>query len=247
MYRILRSALLASAYCLPVASRAATAPDPTDFLFRLGILEGHLMVGHELMQAGRQGLAVPHFGHPVREVYDDLRDYLDANKIAPFDTKLIKLEAAVVAAPNSKETEALYADTIKTLHDARATAPAAIRDSVPQMIKICADTIDAAAGEYGEALNRGKIDTLVEYHDSRGYVAYVAQQTAALKATPQDPANQKMLDKFGAILAKAQYIVQPLMPAPTPRATVKPYRAIATEASALVKPAATPAAAPAKP
>jgi hypothetical protein len=37
------------------------------------------------------------------------------------------------------------------------------------------------------------------------------------------------------VLAKAQYIVGDLLPAPTPRASVSDYRAIAAQAAALAK------------
>lgn len=222
------------ALLVPASRAQAAAPDDVDFLFRLGMLEGHLMVGHDLIQARQNGLALPHFGHPVRELYDDIEGYVAAKHIPPFDTQLIKLEAAVASAPQSPQTEALYQATIKTLHDARNVAPAAVRDSVPSMIKICSDTIDAAAGEYGEALNRGKIDTIVEYHDSRGYISYVAQAAADLSASHPDPASQSMLSRFKAVLAKAQWIVDPLLPSATPRASVGQYRTVAAEAAGLV-------------
>ena len=213
----------------------AAAPDDTDFLFRLGMLEGHLMVGHDLLAAGRPGLALPHFGHPVRELYDDITDYVAARHIAPFDTQLIKLEAAVAGAPGAPQTEALYQATINTVQQARLTAPAALRASVPAMIRICSDTIDAAAGEYGESLNRGRIDVIVEYHDSRGYLSFVAQEAAALAQAHPDAASQSLLSRFRLVLAKAQWIVEPLLPAPTPRASVGQYRTIAAEAAGLVE------------
>jgi hypothetical protein len=67
--------------CLVAASpvRAADAPaasDDTDFLFRLGMMEGHLLVGHELIQAHKAEMALPHYGHPVKELYDDTSPYL---------------------------------------------------------------------------------------------------------------------------------------------------------------------------
>ena len=219
--------------CVGAGPTSAAAPDDTDFLFRLGMLEGHLIVGHDLLAAGRTGLALPHFGHPVRELYDDISDYVAAKKIKPFDTQLIKLEAAVAGAPAAPETEALYQATVRTVQQARLTAPAALRASVPAMIKICSDTIDAAAGEYGESLNRGRIDVIVEYHDSRGYLSYVAQEAAALAQSHPDAPSQTLLARFKAVLAKAQWIVDPLLPAPTPRASVGQYRTIAAEAASL--------------
>lgn len=237
---VLVAAILGGAVLIGGPARATPADD-VDYLFRLGMLEGHLMVGHELLKAGQNGLALPHFGHPVRELYDDIEDYVAAKKVAPFDTQLIKLEAAVAGDPASPQTEALYQATIATVQQARLAAPQALRDSLPQQIRICSDTIDAAAGEYGESLNRGRIDVLVEYHDSRGYLAYVAQQSDALAKTHPAPAEQGLIARFKAVLAKAQWIVDPLLPSPTPRASVGQYRAIATEAANVTAAAATAA------
>jgi hypothetical protein len=125
---------------------------------------------------------------------------------------------------------------IATLHKARELAPASLRASVPEMIQICSDTIDAASGEFGESLEQGKVSALVEYHDSRGFLEYVAEELSTLAASNPDPAGQAILDRFKPILAKAQYIVADLIPAPTPRASVSDYRAIAAEAAAVAKP-----------
>ena len=215
---------------------AAKPSDDVDFLFRLGMLEGHLMVGHELVQAKQIAMALPHYGHPVKELYDDISTYLKARKFPAFDKNLISLEAAVTAAPNAPDTEAKYQAVITTVHKARALAPPQIRASLPTMIKVCADTIDAASGEYGEAIEKGTVAQVVEYHDSRGYLEYVAQQVGELTTAHTDAASQALLGKFSAVLAKAQAIVGDLLPGPTPKATLAEYRAIATEATALAKP-----------
>ena len=192
------------------------------------------MVGHDLLAAKRNGLAMPHFGHPVRELYEDISGYISSHKVKPFDAQLIRLEASVAADPYSPATEALYQQTLATLHTARETAPAALRDSVPEMVRVCSDTIDAASGEYGESLDRGQVTVLVEYHDSRGFISYVAQELAELKRDHPDALDQDTLGKFQTVLARAQWIVDPLMPAPQPRASVSQYRAVASEAAALV-------------
>ena len=242
--------LLFSAACLALLAGApARAADPTqvsfqtaakpspadvDFLFRLGMLEGHMMVGHDLLAAHRNALALPHFGHPVRELYEDVADYITAHRIAPFDVQLIRLEAAVASDPNGPATETLYQQTLATVHAARETVPAALRNSVPEMIRVCADTIDAASGEYGEALDRGQVVTLVEYHDSRGFISYVAQELEELKRTHSAAMDQDTLGKFQAVLARAQWIVDPLIPSPQPRASVSQYRAVASQAASIV-------------
>lgn len=209
--------------------------DDTDFLFRLGMMEGHLIIGHELLVNNQTALALPHFGHPVRELYDDVGPYLDKHHVSGFDKQLIALEAAVTAAPKAKDTEDQYQAMIATLHKARDLAPATIRASVPEMIQICSDTIDAASGEFGESLEQGRVSDLVEYHDSRGFLEYVAEEVNGLAATHSDAASQALLDQFKSILAKAQYIVADLIPAPTPRASVTDYRAIAAQAENVAK------------
>lgn len=210
------------------------AGDDTSFLFRLGMMEGHLMVGHELLVAHQPALALPHFGHPVRELYDDLADYLNGKHFPAFDAQLADLEASVKANPESPATEAKYQAAIATIHKARMLAPAELRDSVPEMIQICSQTIDAASYEYGGALDHGRIAAVVEYHDSRGYLEYVAQEVADLRRAHPDAAAT--LDRFKALLAKAQWIVDPLLPGPTPRASVGSYRDLAKQAAAVAKP-----------
>jgi len=220
---------------IEVDAHYGEAGDDVDFLFRLGMLEGHLMVGHELLQAHQAALALPHFGHPVHELYDDISDYLDGHKFPPFDRHLAALEAAVTVAPYSPDTEAKYQAAIATVHKARALAPGELRASLPEMIRVCSDTIDAAAGEYGESLERGRVTVLVEYHDSRGFLEYVAQQINELAATHGDPHSQGVLDRFKQVLAKAQWIVGDLLPSPTPRASVTQYRAVASQARQIAK------------
>ena len=222
----------------PPEAAAASADEvsaDTDFLFRLGMMEGHLMIGHQLIAAHQSALGLPHYGHPVRELYSDIEDYLAAKRFPPFRDQLIALEALATAAPESAATEKAYQSVIATLHKARETAPAALRASLPQMIQICSDTIDAASGEYGQAIEQGKVTALVEYHDSKGYLAYVAEALAALRAAHPDAASQGLLARFGAVLAKAQWIVEPLLPDPTPRASLADYRTIVAEGAAIAK------------
>jgi hypothetical protein len=207
--------------------------EDTDLLFQLAMLEGHLIIGHDLVAANQPALGLPHFGHPVHELYDDISPYLAKKHLRPFDTQLIKLETAVASTPASPETEAQYQAILVTLREVRQSVPAQISDSVPEMIKICSDTIDAASGEFGNSLNQGRIESIVEYHDSRGYIAYVAQEVDHLQRTHQDTADQGLIARFKAVLAKAQFIVEPLLPDAAPRASVDQYRAIAAEAADL--------------
>jgi hypothetical protein len=223
------------ALLLLLSTPALAETDDTDFLFRMGMLEGHLMIGGELLDAGQVPMALPHFGHPVRELYDDIADYIAAKKIRPFETDLIRLEAAIAGAPRDPATKQMFAGVIATLHRAREAAPPALRDSIPEMIRICADTLDAASGEYGEAIDRGRIASIVEYHDSRGYLAFVAQELNRMNVEAS-PADAGLIARFRAVLARAQWIVGPLLPGSTPRASLADYRRIAAEGAKVARP-----------
>jgi hypothetical protein len=218
----------------PAVAVAADEADDAGFLFRLGLMEGHLIIGRELNQAGRPKLGLPHFGHPVRELYDDVSDYLAAKKVQPFDRQLIELEA-LAARGAGPAFDAKYDLVIAALHRAREAAPAAMRASVPAMIRICADTVEAAAGEYGEAIERGRIEALVEYHDSRGFLSYLDQELERLDANA-DGAGKSLIARFRTVLAKAHEIVAPLIPPDRPIKSVADYRAIASEAKQVAKP-----------
>jgi hypothetical protein len=238
------AALMLASAVPPVAAAEAPAmlqlasaqQDDAGFLFILGLMEGHLAIGHELIQADKPKLGLPHFGHPVRELYDDLRDELAKRHVADFEDALADLEAAVAKAPRAAETEAKYQAVVAAVARARASVPASVRQSVPEMIKICADTLEAAAGEYGEAIDKGRLENLGEYHDSRGFVGAVTRQVAELENGNPAAQDAEMIGRFKAVLAKVQAIVAPLLPPSTPPKSAAEYRAIAHEAQAVVQP-----------
>ena len=93
-----------------------------------------------------------------------------------------------------------------------------------------------ASGEWQyEALEQGEVKNLVEYHDSRGYLDYASKQLKAFMATVKEPQAQASLKRLQDLVMKAEWIVQPLIPQPAPRASVGDFRAIAGEAMALSK------------
>jgi hypothetical protein len=239
------AALLAATACLQPAlasaerveapvQLAAAEQDHTSFLFLLALLEGHLMVGHDLLKAGNGKLALPHFGHPVRELYDEIKGELKTRNVPAFDNALIDLEAQVAKAPSAPATDSAYAAVIATIHKARETVPADIRNSVPETVALCANVVHAAAGEYGEALERGKIANMPEYHDSHGFITYAVAEAERLKSIAT-PAQAELVDKLRAVLAKAEIIVGDLIPPERPKKSVSDYKAVAEEAHALIK------------
>jgi hypothetical protein len=195
-----------------------TERESSDFGVRLGLLEGHLMVGRELLRAGQQANALPHFGHPVRELYSDLLPVIATRQGQQFDRDLIRLETMVASGDLSGFDE-LFDQVIAKLNAARALVPAELRESDDYTLRLIADSTTVAAQEYRNALVGGRIDSLIEYHDARGFVYYVS----ALCASHQS--DDPRLAQASAIVADLKTVVGTLDPPNPPRATDAEFEA----------------------
>ncbi|MBA3896532.1 MAG: hypothetical protein H0X36_05245, partial [Sphingomonadaceae bacterium] len=89
---------------IAAADSAISSEDHAELLFKLGLLEGHLLVGRELIDANQTQLALPHFGHPIRELYDDISGELARRGVTGFDGELIALEALAAGKPTDPAT-----------------------------------------------------------------------------------------------------------------------------------------------
>ena len=151
-----------------------------DYLEKLGLLEGHLIVGRRLLEAGQARLAVPHFGHPIRELYTWLEPRMARRKVEGFEAELQAMEAW--AEGGNTGTGGRFAAAWDALAPKLAAAKGAItpslRDDPRFMLDHVAMMVYDVASDYGESIERGRIVNVVEYHDSMGFLFY-AQQTAA--------------------------------------------------------------------
>ena len=216
--------------------------DQADFLLKLGLMEGHLMVGRELVAAGQPTLALPHFGHPVRELYDDLKDPIEKRGLTQFDGELVALEAIAAAQPMSPAFAAKYDQVLRILAAARATVPSGLLNDDRFMAGVFGDIAETAAGDYGQSIEAGRIRKPVEYHDSRGYLAYAVKDLARLEARPEGKNNPR-LGAVHAALRDMQAPVSSLLPPDRPRVSIAAYRALAAKVKATQSaPAAQPPA-----
>jgi hypothetical protein len=218
-----------------VADPAAIShEDQAEFLFKLGLLEGHLAIGKALLDINQPRAALPHFGHPVRELYNDIHESLPARGLADFDTDLIALEAMAAAKPTDPATAAKFDAVMRIVAAARATVPEALRNTENFMLGVLGDIMETAAEDYSEAIERGRIEKPVEYHDSRGYLLYAASEMARLEAMPA-LASDARLHAFHRQLVQAQAIVGPLLPPERPLKSVADFKAIVAAAKTIAK------------
>jgi uncharacterized damage-inducible protein DinB len=174
------------------------------------MIRGHLLVGAELIEAGRWADALPHFLHPEEEIYGSIRDQLKTFNIAPFQVALKSLSQTVKA----KNKEA-YARARAALDERLAAAETAVKAKEANgtyfVLETALEVLQQAADEYEEAIQKGRIANVVEYQDARGFVFEVDR----LVGTVMPAASAKNADAAKALQASLNDL-KATFPAVTP-------------------------------
>jgi hypothetical protein len=164
------------------AASAASAEDQQALAAQLLLLKGHLLVGHELAEAGEMGDAKEHFEHAADENYPELEHELEEHGIAGFEDKLEALEHAGEAGSVDAAAEdaigAVDASLAAALDESTGTSPAAIH-------AITVAVLQKAAEEYAESLDGDRVARDMEYREARGFgtaaQAFVADSASVLQ------------------------------------------------------------------
>ena len=144
--------------------------DPTLRFYRdIQLVRGHILVGNELVKSGLWADALPHFLHPVEELYDKLSPQLKTRKSKPFLQQL-KALAQTVKAKNATAYDAALAALNTRLDLVDTAMKTEKKDWMPFAVETALETMRSAIGEYTESIADGKFTKAVEYQDSRGFV-----------------------------------------------------------------------------
>lgn len=170
---------------------------PSLHLYRgVEMIRGHLLVGNELIEAGRWAEALPHFLHPEEEIYASLRNDLKALNVAPFQAALKSLSQTVKAKNKDAYTRARAA-----LDERLAAAETAVRaketNGLYFTLETALEVLQQAADEYAEAIEKNRIANVVEYQDARGFV----YETDRIVSTVMQDASAKNADAAKALKA----------------------------------------------
>ncbi|MPZ54932.1 MAG: hypothetical protein GEU91_00250 [Rhizobiales bacterium] len=194
---------------------SAKLPPDLQFGLRIAQMRGHLLVGNQLVDERQWNAALPHFLHPSEEIYGAIRGHLKDYGVAPFEATLKVLANTV----KRKKGGADYAKALKTVQDALAKADAGLKTKgvnwAPFTVELALELLKSAAGEYEEAIVKGRIGKPVEYQDARGFVweatAMIESVSAAL-----DKKDARALKDVQARLADLKAVFPSAMPPKQP-------------------------------
>ena len=198
-----------------------------DYLTKLGLMKGHMIVAKELLDLQKPEQALPHIGHPVEEIYADVEGQLKERNVKEFKQALMDLQQLVKSKPSDANIAAKYTEALAGIDGAIAALPETQRQNPKLALQVINAILDTAGTEYMAAISDNKIKEVIEYQDSRGFTLYVDQSyqgiTPAMTKTYPEVHQQL---KANLEKLKSAY--------PSPLAPEKPVLSVA-EMSALIK------------
>ena len=158
----------------PLAVPAATAAD-ADYLFKLGLMRGHLLVGHALYAIGAQDMARTHSKHPADELYTGVAAEFAARGAAPFAAQL-EAHAEAVTSGTGADVDASYAALLSAI----AATEEAVKDASTSLkARVIVLLLREAAEEYGIGIVDGQLENVHEYQDAYGFTQVALQLARA--------------------------------------------------------------------
>jgi hypothetical protein len=200
-----------------------------DYMSKLGLMKGHLLVAQELLDQNQPKQAEPHIGHPVEEIYVDVEDQLNERKVKEFKTTLVSLQDLVKSSPKDSKVKTNFASSVQAVDGAIAALPAAERSKPGFVLQVINELLDSANSEYGAAIADGKISAAIEYQDSRGFVIYADELYKAISSqvAQQNPEADKAINTTFAELTKVwPSAIPPAKPVKAPNDVTKLIKTI---------------------
>jgi len=212
-----------------------------DYMTKLGLMKGHLLVAKELLDQGKPDQAEPHIGHPVEEIYADVEDQLNERKVPEFKTTLIKLQDLIKAgAKDPAQVNAEFNTSMQAVDGSIAALPEAQRQDPKFVLQVINGLLDTANSEYGAAVANGKISAVIEYQDSRGFVMYAEtlyQNIAAQVAKTNPEIDKAIVANMTELKANWPTAIAPPAPVKTTEQVALLIKAIENDSQKVLKPA----------
>jgi hypothetical protein len=215
-----------------------------DYMTKLGLMKGHLIVAKELLDINQPKQAEPHIGHPVEEIYTDVEDQLKERNVKEFKNTLISLQDLVKANPKAAKVKTDFTSAMQAVDGAIAALSETERSKPAFVLQVINGLLDAANSEYGAAVANGKITASIEYQDSLGFTTYandlykgISNQVAKI-----NPAADKAIKTSMSKLLKVwPGVIPPAQPVKTPQEVTKLIKTIEQESQKVIDASATQA------
>lgn len=208
-----------------------------DYMTKLGLMKGHLIVAKELLDLQKPAQAEPHIGHPVEEIYVDVEDQLNERKVKEFKSSLIGLQDLVKSKSKSPQVGTSFTSAVESVDSAISVLPENQRSSPEFVLQVINGLLDTANSEYTAAIANGKISAAIEYQDSRGFVTYandlyqgISTQVAAANAEA-DKAISTSMKELATTWPAA---IPPATPVKTPAEVTQLVKSIEQESQKVV-------------
>ena len=170
---------------------ALTAGDDVAYLTQLGLMRGHLWVGHQLYQNNLHGMAITHMKHPKAELYSSLKEPFDIRRVDGFAAELETLANSVENKKPAVEVEQAYVALTSAIKRTELGADTMSPGLVGEVIVALLRT---AGEEYAIGVVDGKINNLHEYQDAwalpKSLVSGHAAQLSPTIAKPLQPLHE---------------------------------------------------------
>lgn len=179
-------ALAGTAGCVattPVVPASVQAD--ANYLLHLGLMRGHLLVGHALFALGEGTAAQTHSKHPGDELYAGIAGEFAGRGADGFADEL-EAHAAAVAGGD----EAAVAGAYAALKKAIAGSERVVATSPSLTARLVGLLLEEAAAEYAVGIVDGQLENAHEYQDAYGFTQIALEvartQHAALAASDPD-------------------------------------------------------------
>jgi hypothetical protein len=215
-----------------------------DYMTKLGLMKGHLIVAKELLDLNKPKDAEPHIGHPVEEIYTDVEEQLNDRKVKEFKTTLISLQDLVKSNGKAEQIKTNFTNSMQAVDGAIAVLPSEQRSKNGFTLQVINSLLDSANSEYGAAIANGKISAAIEYQDSRGFVVYAKElyQTIASSMAKENPEAHKAIEtNMGELVKVWANVIPPAKPVKTPEEVTKLVKSIEADSQKAIDKASTQA------
>ena len=223
-------ACLALAHCAgaPPAAPASMAAD-VDYLFRLGLMRGHLLVGNALFALGEREAARTHAKHPSDELYGAVASALAERGAVGFAAEL-ETHANQMAGGDEADVARAYQAVGAAIGRAEAVV-----DLWPALAgRVIALLLREAADEYAIGVVDGQLVNAHEYQDAYGFtqvaLALARTQRAAL---PGGHADRAVFERIALRIEALGELWPALAPPPTLPHDALRLRAVADDVERL--------------